>query len=182
MEKYGERNYQLAKKNTRYNEEGKAVVEMNDEWREENEWDNLFDELKLMPHYDSARKNWTIVTQHGMEEGDAIYIASEIIKGGLYYPFHSEPSWKEQNCNHAYDFSSVVEFLLQRPYFFSIEGFEEYYSPQEQELLNKLKMKLHIPNEETLEAIEDVEKCRNLDVAYESFDDLLANVLDEEDE
>lgn len=54
-----------------------------------------------------------------MEERDAIYIASEF-------------------------FSSVVEFLLNSPEFFSVAGFEEYYSVQELDLLNKIKVKLQI--------------------------------------
>ena len=91
------------------------------------------------------------------EEGDAIYIASEFVKGSLYYPFHSLPSWKEEYHNHEHDFASVVIFLLKKPDFFSIAGFEEYYSKQEKELLTKLKMKLHIFNEETIAAMEEAE-------------------------
>lgn len=52
-------------------------------------------------------------------------------------PFHSEPSHKEQH-NHRHDFASVVEFLLKRPEYFSIEGFEDYYSQQERDLLSKI--------------------------------------------
>lgn len=92
-----------------------------------------------------ANPQWLAV---GMKAIDAIYIASEFVMGGLCYPFHSEPLWKEQHHNHEHEFAAVVEFLMDRPDFFSIAGFEEYYSQQEQELLNNLKMKLHIPNEE----------------------------------
>lgn len=38
--------YQQAMQNTKYNEEGKAVVEIDDEWRDETEWDELFEQLK----------------------------------------------------------------------------------------------------------------------------------------
>ena len=110
-----------------------------------------------VPYYDSSSVTWKVVTECGREEGDAIYIASEFVKGSLYYPFHSEPSWKEEYHNHAHDFASVVSFLLKKPDFFSIAGFEEYYSKQEQELLAKLKMKLHIFNEETIAAMEEAE-------------------------
>lgn len=43
---YNERDYELARKNTTYNEEGRAVIPKDDEWLEETEWDDLFEELK----------------------------------------------------------------------------------------------------------------------------------------
>ena len=39
---YDEKVYLHAMKNTKYNGEGKAVIEVNDEWREEKEWDAIF--------------------------------------------------------------------------------------------------------------------------------------------
>lgn len=89
---------------------------------------NWSEEDKKVPYYDSASGTWKVVTEYGNEEGDAIYIACEFVNDALYYPFHSEPSWREKNPNHVHDFASVVSFLLKRPDFFSIAGFEEYYS------------------------------------------------------
>ena len=43
---YGERAYQLAMNNTKYNSEGKPVVEVNDEWRDETDWEDMFEEMK----------------------------------------------------------------------------------------------------------------------------------------
>ena len=40
---YGEKAYQLAKDNTKYNQDGQAIVELGDEWREETEWDEMFE-------------------------------------------------------------------------------------------------------------------------------------------
>lgn len=40
--------YQLAKKNTKYNKEGKAVIEKDDEWRDEKEWDDIFKQMRSM--------------------------------------------------------------------------------------------------------------------------------------
>lgn len=94
------------------------------------------------PFYDSVNKVWKVITEVGIEEGDAIYVAGEFVKGGLIYPFHDEISEKEQYHNHCHDFNGVVEFLLKGPDYFSIEGFEEYYSQQERELLCSLKMKM----------------------------------------
>ncbi|MDI9243576.1 hypothetical protein [Fusibacillus kribbianus] len=41
-----EKSIKLAIKNTVYNSEGKAVVEINDKWRDEKEWDDLFKQMK----------------------------------------------------------------------------------------------------------------------------------------
>ncbi len=38
--------YQLASENTKYNMEGKAVVAQEDEWREETEWEAMYEQLK----------------------------------------------------------------------------------------------------------------------------------------
>ena len=43
---YDEKAYQLAMNNTKYNSEGKAVVELDDEWRDETEWEDMFEEMK----------------------------------------------------------------------------------------------------------------------------------------
>lgn len=43
---YGIQAYQLAMNNTKYNAEGKTVVEMEDEWRDETEWDVMFEQMK----------------------------------------------------------------------------------------------------------------------------------------
>ena len=51
--------------------------------------DDLFDEIDQIPYYDSENGIWKFVTENGIEEGSAIYIAGEIVSGGLYYPFHS---------------------------------------------------------------------------------------------
>lgn len=43
---YGLNAYKLAMKNTKYNTNGKAVLSMDDEWRNESEWDDLFEQMK----------------------------------------------------------------------------------------------------------------------------------------
>lgn len=44
-ENYSKKAYQLAMNNTKYNQQGKAVVELDDEWREETEWDAMFEQM-----------------------------------------------------------------------------------------------------------------------------------------
>ena len=43
---YSMKAYQLALENTKYNAEGKAVVEQGDEWIEETEWEEMFEQMK----------------------------------------------------------------------------------------------------------------------------------------
>lgn len=43
---YKDRSIKLAIKNTVYNSDGKAVVKVDDEWRDETEWDDMFNQIK----------------------------------------------------------------------------------------------------------------------------------------
>ena len=43
---YDEKAYELAMENTKYNSVGKAVITEDDEWREETEWDDMFEQMK----------------------------------------------------------------------------------------------------------------------------------------
>lgn len=94
------------------------------------------------PYYDRRMKCWRMSTEHGEEYGDALYIASELIKTGVVYPFHSEPPETEKYHDHQHGFSAVIAFVLSGPKYFSIDGFEEYYSKQEQLMLKKLWEKI----------------------------------------
>lgn len=44
--KYDLRAYELAYENTTYNSIGQAVIRKDDEWREETEWDTIFEEMR----------------------------------------------------------------------------------------------------------------------------------------
>ena len=99
-------------------------------------------ENEKIPHYDLVSEKWKVTTEHGKEEGDIIYVASEFVKSGLFYPYHSKLLLGEQEHSHAHEFDSVIISLLECPEFFSIKGFEKYYSKQEQELLEKIKKRL----------------------------------------
>lgn len=43
MTQYSEKAYKMASDNTKYNADGKAVISENDEWRDEKEWDEVFE-------------------------------------------------------------------------------------------------------------------------------------------
>lgn len=43
---YNNKAYKMAMENTKYNDEGKAVISSDDEWEEETEWDDMFDQMK----------------------------------------------------------------------------------------------------------------------------------------
>lgn len=101
-----------------------------------------------IPHYVKHKDVWRVRLSErkgnplffSVEEGPLLYVVGEYIKDGLFYPFWSGQSrdWHE----HAHTFEDVVEWLLRNPFMFSINGFEEYYSNQEQRILQKLQEKL----------------------------------------
>jgi addiction module RelB/DinJ family antitoxin len=43
---YGEKAYELARKSSIYNEDGDAVIAKDDEWRNETEWDEIYEQIK----------------------------------------------------------------------------------------------------------------------------------------
>jgi predicted HicB family RNase H-like nuclease len=46
--------YNLAKANTKYSADGRAVIEAGDEWLDETEWDGVYEQLKVDCNADSA--------------------------------------------------------------------------------------------------------------------------------
>ena len=46
MTQYSEKTYKMASDNTKYNADGKAVISENDEWRDEKEWDEVFEQMQ----------------------------------------------------------------------------------------------------------------------------------------
>ena len=42
---YNERVYKLASDNAKYNSKGKAIIQENDEWRDEKEWDAVLEQI-----------------------------------------------------------------------------------------------------------------------------------------
>lgn len=47
INEYDDKVYKLASENTKYNSEGKAVMTLDDEWREEKEWDAVFNQIQM---------------------------------------------------------------------------------------------------------------------------------------
>lgn len=43
---YGIQAYKAIMANTKYNTEGKAVISSDDEWRDESEWDDMYEQMK----------------------------------------------------------------------------------------------------------------------------------------
>ncbi len=48
---YNDKAYGSAKSNTKYNQDGRAVISKDDEWVEEKEWDELLEEMRLANDY-----------------------------------------------------------------------------------------------------------------------------------
>lgn len=81
---------------------------------------------------------WCVETGLGTETGDLEYICSEFAQDGLVYHFESAST----GIDHEHTFSGVLRAVMREPEGFSIHGFEEEYSQQEQRFLQKLRQKL----------------------------------------
>lgn len=46
MTQYSEKSYKMASDNTKYNDDGKAVISENEEWHDEKEWDEVFEQMQ----------------------------------------------------------------------------------------------------------------------------------------
>lgn len=107
---------------------------------------------KTIPYYSKKNDKWRVKIKMEYkgkdciqtEEGDLEYVVCEYLATSLYYPF-----WLDADRNtdrdfqpHDHSFNDVLSWLLHYPEHFSIEGFEEYYSKQEIELLQKFQKKL----------------------------------------
>lgn len=69
-------------------------------------------------------------------------IYPEYARTGLYYPYNVAVTAGKEYSGHAHSFEGVIQALLDDPAGFSIAGFEEFYSKQEQEMLLDIRNKL----------------------------------------
>lgn len=98
---------------------------------------------KLIPYYDRRKRRWRVeFTDRAPEEGDLFYVASEYAWSGLYFPYNTTQTLGKEYSGHAHSFQGVLHALLDDPAGFTIAGFEDSYSQQEQEFLSKLQKKL----------------------------------------
>lgn len=88
------------------------------------------------PVFDKEKGCWKLETEEGTETGDALYIASEFAKTGLYYRYRVNGE-----LEHVHSFEQIIDDLLRNNGNVSIEGFEEYFSAQELRLLLALQLK-----------------------------------------
>ena len=71
-----------------------------------------------------------------------MYVASEFARTGLYFPYNDSQTKDREYSGHDHSFEGVIRALLDDPEGFTIEGFEEYYSAQEREMLEEIQNKL----------------------------------------
>ena len=98
---------------------------------------------RYTPWYDRRKKCWRVdFPDRDSEAGDLLYVASELARTGLYFPYNDSQTKGREYSGHAHSFEGVLYALLDDPDGFSIEGFEEYYSAQEREMLKTVRQKL----------------------------------------
>ncbi len=71
-----------------------------------------------------------------------MYVASEFARTGVYFPYNDSQTKDQEYSGHDHYFEGVLKALLDDPEGFSIEGFEEYYSVQEREMLEAVQKRL----------------------------------------
>ena len=82
---------------------------------------------------------------HAIEGKDApqsAFVTEVYARTGLYYPYNVAVTAGKEYSGHAHSFEGVIQALLDDPAGFSIAGFEEFYSKQEQEMLLDIRNKL----------------------------------------
>lgn len=103
-------------------------------------------EKEYTPRYDRRKKSWRVdFPDRASEEGDLLYVASEFARTGLYFPYNDSSSGKRGYNGHAHSFEEVLQAVLADPEGFSIDGFEDYYSGQEREMLQAVRNRLLWP-------------------------------------
>ena len=95
------------------------------------------------PRYDRRKKTWQVdFEDRDSEEGGLLYVAGEFARTGLYYPYRDSATKGREYPGHAHSFEGVLHALLDDPAGFTIEGFEEYYSEQERDMLRAVQKRL----------------------------------------
>ena len=75
MTQYSEKSYKMASDNTKYNDDGKAVISENDEWRDEKEWDEVFE---LMQNEQNISEYENQLNTYMQENRQAIQTISQL--------------------------------------------------------------------------------------------------------
>ena len=95
------------------------------------------------PHYDRLARTWRVsFPDRPSEEGDLPYVASEFARTGLYFPYNDSSSRTRGYHGHDHSFEGVLRALLDDPDGLSIDGYEDYYSAQEREMLDAVQEQL----------------------------------------
>lgn len=100
-------------------------------------------DTSFCPYFDKDADAWRIdFPDRDSEEGDLLYIAGEFAKVDLCFPYNIAATVGKEYSGHAHSFEGVIKVLLDDPVGFSIAGFEEFYSKQEQDMLLNTRNKL----------------------------------------
>lgn len=98
---------------------------------------------KYKPWYDKRKKCWRVdFPDRDSEEGGLLYVASEFARTGLYFPYNDSSTKDREYSGHDHSFEGILHALMNDPEGFTIDGFEEYYSAQEQEMLKAVQDRL----------------------------------------
>lgn len=98
------------------------------------------------PTYNNRRQQWEawIPGIDYMSYGNIERVLSDVVEpdAGFYYPYNDGQPCMDNFKPHVHELSWLLCALVRDPENFSIDGFEEYYSKQEQEFITAAKKKL----------------------------------------
>ncbi len=96
-----------------------------------------------LPHYDRMKRCWRVdFPDRDSEQGDLLYVAGEFARTGLIFPYDTSRTRDSEYHEHSHGFEGVIRALLDDPNGFTVEGYEEYYSRQERDMLRDIQNQL----------------------------------------
>lgn len=89
--------------------------------------------------FDDEAEVWVVDTKHGVEYGDAAYVAGEFCGDNVVYPYNNAAMPDPLMPDHEHRFEDIIESLFQDPESFSVEHFKDCYAAQELRVLHNLQ-------------------------------------------
>ena len=100
-------------------------------------------EIKMIPTYNEDNNEWEVEAvwngRRVYDSGDLLSIMETFSHSGLYYPYKTKDSKQIDDWeDHCHSFDDLLHVIAEEYDSFSITGYEDHYSKQEQEFIQKI--------------------------------------------
>ena len=99
--------------------------------------------------YNPLQQEWLLTLQKKLRDHEKLPLHTDIVDAceelalcNEIYEFLVKPNQAVEDCWHVHDFDSLLSYLLDMPYHFSVTTFEDEYSRQQLDLIQAVKDKL----------------------------------------